>query len=121
VGYSSPQPRVVLYLTVDIRDEVIDTSLTDRDGNVIVVDGAGEYLADITIYLLSNLRAEGLVPEVGIGVDGECFLLGVELEAHKLARAYLHIGRCVVAEIGLQALFDHLPLRLGQKGRLRKT
>ena len=112
----APQAGLVFHLTVDVGDEVVDALVSHEQGDVVVVHRAGQYLAQVAVYLLRSLGAEGLVAEVGIGMDGECLLLRVELAAHELAGAYLHVGRLVAAEVGLQALLHHLLLRLGREG-----
>ena len=108
----SPQARIVFHLTVDVRNKVINASPVYQHSDIVIVDRSGQHLAQVAVYLLCGLGTERLVGKVGIGVDGERLLLGVELEPYELARAHLHIGRFVMTEVCLQSLLYRPVLRL---------
>jgi hypothetical protein len=87
----SPQSCGILLFAIDVGDEVVDALAPNEDADVIVVDRSREYLTQVAIYLLCSLGAEGLVGKVGIGVDGERTLLGVEVEAKEPTVVHLHL------------------------------
>ena len=108
----SPKAGVVFYLAIYIGDEVVDTLVANKEGDVVVVDRTRELFSEFCIYLCSRFGAERLVSEIGVGIDGKCTLLRIKSETYKFACTNLNVFSLVGAKILLQALFDCLVLRL---------
>ena len=110
-----PQARLILVFTVDIGNEFVNAFLTHKHRDVIVVDRPGKHTTQFIVYSLCRLRTEGLIGKVSIGMYGKRALVRIELEAHQLASANIHLRRLVGAEILLQSLPNDLLLRLSRE------
>ena len=121
VASLAPQASVVFVLEVDVGDELLDALVAHQDGDVVIVDGARQHLAQVGINLLYRLGAKGLVGKVGVGMHGERALLWVEGESHQFACTHIDQRRLVGAKVALQTLLYDLLLRLGREVDQRET
>ena len=112
VVYFTPKACCVFLFAVDVGDEVVDTSVIDQYSDVVIVYRSREHIAQIFVDLCGGLRAERLIAKVGIGMNEECALLGIELGAHQFAGANVNVGRLIGAEILFETLLDNFLLRL---------
>ena len=86
------------------------TFVAYEDCDIVVVDRTRKHLSQVAIYLFGDLRSEGLVGEVGIGMYSECALLRVKMKTYEFAVTHIDQFGLIGEEVLLQAFLYHLML-----------